>query len=344
MRVLMTAGLYALGGTSIVIENLADKLGKRDVDVTIGALKFRRIPPKGVYSVSTLPIYDVSKLKGFLDDFDIVHNHHPITNYLALLSHKPFIYHYHGAPNFGKRNLFRFSMLSSIKITNHRFDAVIAVSETGRAELKQYFSMGKIHVIHNGVDTNLFKPRLDERFRRGTPQYLFVGNLYEYKRVKELIFALKELVKVHPKAHLQIVGGGHAYAKLEKLVSRLNLQDHVSFAGFIPHSELPYYYSSCDVYVTASRCELFSLPLLEAWACGKPVVTSSIPVHAELLFKSRAGRLYETGNIRDLCAMMIAVYEQKEKFQNNALHFARENNWSVVADRISRIYTQIIKN
>lgn len=340
----MTAGLYALGGASIVIENLADQLGRRGVDVTIGALMFKRVPPKGAYDVSAIPVGNVLKLKKFLDGFDIVHNHHPIMNYLSLISRKPFIYHYHGAPNFGKGNLFRFSMLSSIKITSHRFDAIIAVSETGCAELKQYFNLNKIHVVYNGVDTNLFKPGLDERFRKGTPQYLFVGNLYEHKKVEELILALEKLVRTYPKAHLQIVGGGYTCAKLENLVHRLNLQKHVSFAGFVLHSVLPYYYSSCDVYVTGSRCELFPLPLLEAWACSKPVAASSVPGHAELLHRSNAGRLYKTGNIGDLYAKMMTTYEYRDGFKRNALSFAREHDWSVVADRVLRIYAQILHN
>jgi len=344
MRVLMAAGIYSLGGASTVIENLADALGRKGVDVTIGALKFKRIPPKAGYSVSTLPIHNVSKLKRFLNSFDIVHNHHPITNYLALLSNKPFIYHFHGAPDFGRGSLYRFSMLSSIKITSHRFDAVIAVSDTGRDELERYFSLNKVHVIYNGVNTNLFKPGLEERFRKGTPQCLFVGNLYDYKKVDELILALKRLIKKYPLAHLQIVGEGAAQAKLKNLASRLNIQDNVSFVGVVPHNNLTPYYASCDVYVTASRCEQFPLPLLEAWACGKPVVASSIRSHEELLSVSKAGKIYKVGDVQDLCATITAVYEHKDEFKCNALQFAKEHDWSVVADRITGIYTEILSD
>jgi len=343
MRVLMTAGLYSLGGFSTVVENLANELGKKGVDVTISALMFKRIPPKGAYNVCKIPIVNVSRLRKFLDYFDIVHNHHPITNYLDLISHQHFIYHYHGAPNLGRGNLFKFSMLSSIKVTKHRFNAIIAVSETGRAELEQYFNLKRVHVIYNGVDTGLFKVGLEERFRNGTPQYLFVGNLYKHKKVEELILALKELTKTYPKAHLQIVGGGHDQAKLKSLVSRLNFQKHASFVGFVPPSKLPYYYSSCDVYVTASRCELFPLPLIEAWACGKPVVASSIPAHAELLSKSKAGILYKTGDLEDLCANMILAYTKSASFKNYAIQFAKTNEWSAVAEKALTIYNELMK-
>jgi len=337
----MTSGFYALGGASIVIENLADQLGKKGVDVTIGALTFKRTPPDGAYNVSTLPVYNALKLKRFLDSFDIVHNHHSITNYLALISRKPFVYCYHGAPGFGRGNLFRFSMLLSVKIMNHAFDAVIAVSQSGATELKRYFGLDNVQVIYNGVDTDRFKHGLDKRFRKGKPQFLFVGNLYEHKKVEELILALKELVKVYPKAHLQIVGGKYTYARLESFVVKLNLQDHVTLAGRVSDSDLPYYYASCDVYITASRYEVCPVPLLEAMASGKPVVASSILPHVELLTKSKAGITYTEGDVKDLCRKMIETYEECDRYRSNALRFAKEHDWSVVADRVLRIYAQI---
>jgi glycosyltransferase involved in cell wall biosynthesis len=343
MRVLITTGIYALAGPSIVIENLADQLGKRGVEVTIGALKFKRIPPNGAYNVRTLPVYNALKLNRFLDDFDIVHNHHPIMNYLALVSRTPFVYHYHGAPDFGRGYLFRFSMLLSVRIMNHAFSAIIAVSETGSEELKRYFGLNNVYVIYNGVDIKRFRQRLEGRFRIGAPQFLFVGNLYEYKKVEELILALKELVKAFPKAHLQIVGDGHMYERLKRFVAELKLEDHVGLVGRVPDWELPYYYASCDVYVTASRWELFGLPLLEAMACGKPVVASSIPSHVELLTKSNAGEIYAVGDVEALCKKMIRTYEESEKYRDNAINFAKEHDWSVVADRVLKLYANLVR-
>jgi len=340
----MTAGIYTLAGPSIVIENLADQLGKKGVAVTIGALKFKRVPPNGVYNVRTLPVYNALKLKRFLDNFDVVHSHHPITNYLALISRRPFVYHYHGAPNFGKGNLFRFSMLLSVKSMNRAFNEVIAVSESGAAELKRYFSLNNVHVIYNGVNTNRFKHGLDERFRKGTPQFLFVGNLYEHKKVEELIFVLRDLIKTYPKAHLQIVGGEYTYAKLQDFIVKLNLQHHVTLIGRVPDSDLPYYYASCDVYITASRYEVCPVPLLEAMACGKHVVASSIPPHVELLTKSKAGTTYTEGDMEGLCKKMIKTYEESDIYKSDALHFAKEHDWSAVADRVLRIYAQILYN
>jgi len=342
MRVLMVVGLHILGGTSTVIENLADQLGRRGVEVTIGALAFRRIPPKGAYRVSVLPVYSPLKLKRFIDGFDVLHSHHPITNYLALVTPKPFVYHFHGAPESAKGGVLRFSMLLSVMAMKWAFAATIAVSENGAMELKKHANLRHVHVIRNGVNTNLFTQESDERFRRGSPQFLFVGNLYKHKNVEELVLALEELLEAYPKAHLQIVGGGHNYERLRHFVSRLKLDGHVELTGQVPDYELPYYYTSCDVYVTASRWELFGLPLLEAMACGKPVVASSIPPHTELVEKPKSGNVYSQGNIQDLCEKMTETYENRGRYGRNALRFARKHDWSVVAERVLKIYGKIL--
>ena len=344
MRVLMTAGYYGLGGTSTVIENLASQLCKKGLDVTISALMFGRIPSSGPYDVSILAVHNVSKLKRFLDGFNIVHNHHSITNYLALISRTPLVYHYHGSPNLGGGSPLGLGMLLSVKAMNHAFDAVVAVSESGAAELNSYFGINNVHVIHNGVNTKLFRDGLDERFRKGTPQFLFVGNFYKHKNVEELILALKELVKAYPKVHLQIVGGGPRYDAIRRFAAELKLEDHVELVGRVSDAQLPYYYSSCNVYVTASRWELFGLPLLEAMACGKPVVASSIPPHVELLTKSKAGMLYTGGSVEDLCKKMTKTYEEGDKYRAEALEFAKEHDWSTVANQVLRIYAQILHN
>jgi glycosyltransferase involved in cell wall biosynthesis len=343
MRILMSAGFYDIGGSSTVMEQLANSLAENGHEVTIGALWFKHFPSKGAYRVVRIPMGNVLKLRRFLEGFDVVHNHHAITNYLALVTRKPFVYHYHGAPNFGTGCLFRLSMISSIKLMKQGFDAVIAVSKSGAIELKKNFAINNVHVVYNGVDTDRFKPGLEERFRKGKPQFLFVGNLYAHKNVEELILAMKELIKTYPKAQLQIVGMGSSYKKLVNLAHKLRIQQNISFCDFVPHDKLPYYYSSCDVYVTASKCEQFPLPLIEAWACGKPVVASSISPHVELLTMSEAGEIYAIGDVTALRRSMMKTFEESENYKGNAVHFAKEHSWSSITSNVLRVYDQIKK-
>ena len=338
----MSAGLYDVGGFSRVMEKLAENLTAQGNDVTIGALRFLQFPSKSNYSVATIPFTNPLKLNSFLNRFDIIHNHHPITNYLSLVTRKPFIYHYHGAPNFGKSNSFRFTMVPSIKMTNTRINGAIAVSEVAGAELKQFISSNKIHVVYNGVDTNIFKPGLKETFRKGQPQFLFVGNLYEHKNVAELILVMEKLIETYPKAFLQIVGQGYMNLYLKRLIMEHGLEKNVELTGRVLSSELPHYYASCDVYLTASLWELFDMPILEAMACGKPIVASLIPPHLELLNKAKAGETYETGDLVSLQKTIMAVYRESEKYTSNALSFAKEHDWGNIIPSVEKIYQSII--
>jgi glycosyltransferase involved in cell wall biosynthesis len=341
MQILMCAGFYDVGGFATVMEQLANRLVEKGHAVTIGALWFRRFPPKGAYDVAKIPVSNPLKLRRFLEKFDIIHSHHAITNYLALMCRKPFVYHHHGAPNFGKGYIFRLNMISSIKLMKRAFDAVIAVSESGVAELDHYLGLDNVHLVYNGVNAQLFRLELKEKFRKGKPQFLFVGNLYEHKKVEELLFAMKELIKIYPKAYLQIIGHGQMYGVLERLVNQLKLEDHVELAGRVSGDDLPYHYASCDAYVTASRYEVCPVPLLEAMACGKPVVASSIPPHVELLTMSKAGKIYTIGNVESLCKKMTKTYEEGERYRDCAIHFAKEHSWVSIASKVLRVYTQV---
>jgi len=339
----MVSGLYTVGGSSTVIDNLAINLAKKGIDVTIGALKFDKNPPKGIHSTNMLNVNSFLKLRQFLGNFDIVHSHHAITNYLALVNKRHFVYHYHGSPDFGKRSLFGFNVFFSIKTMHYAFDAIIAVSETGCAELKQSFGLKNVCVIYNGVDTERFNPSIKQKFRKGMPQLLFVGNLYEHKNIHELIFAVKDLIKIYPKTYLQIIGEGREYPRLKSLVERLNLGSNVELVGRVSDDELPYYYASCDVYTTASRWELFGLPLLEAMACGKPIVASSIQSHKELLSKSGAGTTYVLEDQPDLQHKLIRTYEESDKYTDNALKFAKGHDWAAVTNQLIEIYASLLE-
>jgi glycosyltransferase involved in cell wall biosynthesis len=141
---------------------------------------------------------------------------------------------------------------------------------------------------------------------------------------------------------LQIVGYGQLYEVLERLIKKLNLVNNVELVGRVSETELPYFYGSCDAYVTASRWELFGLPLLEAMACGKPVVASSIPPHVELLTNSKAGIIYAEGDVKALCENMIKTYEVSKSYTDKAFCFAKKYYWPAVAKKVSNVYANLV--
>jgi len=338
----MLAGMYRLSGAVVVIENLAKALSEKGVDVSISSIRFTQIPK--VEGIPYFEINSLSSLERLSRDFDIIHNHHPIMNYVASICKVPFLYHYHGAPDVDPINLYRLSMILSIGLTRRSLKGIVSVSHSGANELQRMFGIKKAHVIYNGVDTSVFKPNGRKTFGQGSPQMLFVGNLYKHKNVQELVFFMRAVLEQYPNAHLAIIGLGQAYGALEAETKRNDLHGHVSLLGHISAERLPDYFASCDVYVTASRYEVCPVPLLEAMACGKPIVASRILSHKELITTSKAGLLYRPGNARDFLNALRIVYEYKEDFERSALQFALANDWSKVADRVLALYENILDN
>jgi len=72
------------------------------------------------------------------------------------------------------------------------------------------------------------------------------------------------------------------------------------------------------------------------------LVRASIFLHIDLLTKPKAGTTYTKGDIGNLCNKMIKTYEERDRYRSNALRFAKENDWSIVADRMLKIYTNLV--
>ena len=149
----------------------------------------------------------------------------------------------------------------------------------------------RVSVLRNGVDLTLFRPgdRANHRAELGLKGLvlLSVGNLVPIKGHELTIEALTYL----PEARLLIVGDGPERDSLQKLAKSLSVADRISFLGSMPQDALPSIYAAADVLVLASRHEGWPNVLLEAMACGTPVVVSNIPGMSEIVKSPAVGRL-----------------------------------------------------
>jgi glycosyltransferase involved in cell wall biosynthesis len=148
-----------------------------------------------------------------------------------------------------------------------------------------------VTVLRNGVDLSVFRP-LDRTAARAAlgltrPTLISVGALIERKRHHLTIAALPLL----PEFDLLIVGEGPERARLAALAERLGVGARVRLVGAQPHEYLPHYYSAADVSVLASSREGWANVLLEAMACGTPVVASDIPGNPEVVQERAAGMI-----------------------------------------------------
>ena len=172
-------------------------------------------------------------------------------------------------------------------------DAVIINSESLRAEVLHYLDVdpAKLRLINEAVDHDLFQPGDADLARTQVAAYgvtkpfvLFVSSLWSYKNCDGLLRAWAIARNELPGRQLAIVGSGRDekyLAGLKALVAELGIGDDVVFVGGVPLEETVNFYRAADVFVYPSLNETFGLPILEAMACGCPVVTSDVSAMPE---------------------------------------------------------------
>lgn len=173
--------------------------------------------------------------------------------------------------------------------------ALITVSAALReAVLELGAPPDKVTVLRNGVDTRLFAPPSERDAVRAdlgltNPTLVSVGHLIERKGHHLVIEALQQL----PDWHAVIIGDGPERARLAALIQSLGLSDRVRLLGARPHAELPALYGAADALVLASSREGWANVLLEAMACGTPVVATDIWGNPEVVRAPEAGVIVE---------------------------------------------------
>ncbi len=165
-----------------------------------------------------------------------------------------------------------------------KFSGVTVVSELMKTEvIKLGVTTERIQVIPMGVDF-YGKFSLTPFTQRNANEMLFVGRLVEKKGVEFLIRALPRIAEDVPLISLTIAGYGPELEKLKHLAVELNVKERVSFLGAVKQSELPTLYQRCALFVApfveakSGDQEGFPVSVIEAVACGAPMLTSKLPV------------------------------------------------------------------
>lgn len=233
---------------------------------------------------------------------------------------------------------------------------VIAVSQQTADDLMTYFGCpaGKIHVIHNGV-ASTFVPgdaQMVEQFRqeRGLPaRYLFyLGTLEPRKNLERLLQAFARWRKQPDAAHhpvkLILAGAkGWFYEEIFRQVAQLALEEWVDFPGFIPANELPNWYRAAEGFVYPSLFEGFGLPVLEAMACGAPVLCSQAPSLLEIVGDSALTfPVEDEEQLGAALAMLISQPAVRNELRQRGLQRSRHFTWQRTAELTLAVYENAV--
>ena len=262
-------------------------------------------------------VFAILRLIFLLRDFDLVIVHQGNLAPLAYLCKRfwktkvIFWNHHIGEP------VFRLTLLDVARLFYTRifsrvywkfirsFDLIISISHFSRRMLKENTGLDSI-VLYNKIDLQRFRKNLDGRVIRekhqigNEPMILYVGRIAPHKGIHYLIEAFKLVKKRYPSTKLLIVGKCYHdkyFDRLKKLAD-----ESIIFAGPVDEKELPLYYAACDVYATCSIFEGFNLPLVEAQACGKPVVAFDIGPHKEIV---KNGFLVKEGDVEEFGRKLV---------------------------------------
>jgi glycosyltransferase involved in cell wall biosynthesis len=254
----------------------------------------------------------------------------------------PYVVSLHGSdvPGFNRRFSWQYPILRPIfRRIWRNAQTVTIVSEALKSLAHETDPSVPIQVIPNGVDTDLFSPpEEDHEPRQGL---ITVCRLIGRKNLHLLLDALPRVRERHPEVTLTIVGEGERKTALEEQTRRLGLIDVVEFRGRVPHEELPAEYRKVDLFILPSEWEGMPITLLEAMACGLPVVVTESGGSREVVRDN--GVIIPTGSVDAIAQTLgdlLGDPTRRREMGTRSREIAMEYGWKRVADRYRTLYHQ----
>ena len=332
-----------------------------------GAARVHRIEP--VLAIGNAPLIpSLARLEGF----DVVHVHYPFIfgSELTLMARlrrrarqQALLVHYKNRlVGRGVRGALFEAYEHSIGPALIRASDRVCVLSPDHAESVSYLRRAgrrdpaKLIVMPNGVDAEQFSPGPDAsglRDRLGIPAdslvAAFVATLdraHHFKRVDVAIDALGELGD--EEVHMVVAGGGELVDEFRARATRRGVAERVHFLGAVPHPELPDVLRACDLFLlTTEPPESFGIVLIEAMACGLPVVATDYPGVRAVVVENVTGLLARQGDAADVARCLAELRDMGAQGRATMGDAGRERaelewNWPRLLDRMDDAYEQAI--
>jgi glycosyltransferase involved in cell wall biosynthesis len=301
----VAADLYpsSIGGLGIHVHEMSKEQAALGHNVTVYTINHdnspkeefvsgynvRRFKPIFELFGNALPLSMFPSLLNIKSNFDILHAHsHPffttnLCSVLETLNHTvPFVITSHGlVPARGPDWLHRIYNPTVGKFVYNSADQVLCYTEEEKERLKKEIGVrSKISVVHNGINTDLFHPTST---KKQTYRLLWIGRFTRGKGLDYLIEAFDVLSKKYPKLHLLLIGEGPEKENILDKISKFGLERKVQIRDFYPNSRLCEVYNNSDIFVLPSFEEGVPRTIMEAMACGVPVICTKLPHLVEMI-------------------------------------------------------------
>ena len=233
-------------------------------------------------------------------------------------------------------------------------NAIIINSRSLRSEVERYLQVDprKLKLIYEAVDHELFRPgdageaRAKVKSHGVTKPYvLFVSSMWPYKNCDGLLRAWAKARAELPGRQLVVVGPGRDekyYAGLHTLADELGISREVVFTGGVPLEDTVAFYRAAEVFAYPSLNETFGLPILEAMACGCPVVTSDTTAMPETA--GGAAVLVDPTDPASIAGGIIEAAGGRDRLREAGLKRAAEFTWAATAASTLDVYREAAAN
>ena len=209
-----------------------------------------------------------------------------------------------------------------------------------------------VAAVSNGVDLSCFKPgkapaEIYHKYGVPTdrPIVLYVGRVDPEKKRGVVIDACNEARKKGPTALLVVVGDGVDKMRLMQKVEKMGLSEDVRFLGKVLPPDLYELYKIGDVFATASEIETQGIVLIEAAACGLPLIAVDKGAVSEVCITDENGYLCKPGNVDEISTAMVKILSDaklRKEFSENSIKIAHEHDFEKTLDKFENIYRKVI--
>lgn len=225
-------------------------------------------------------------------------------------------------------------------------DYIYSTSHNMKMQTERYIKpKNPINVVPFGVDLNVFFPKSSR-----DSGYITIGMVKRMAPIYGPEFLLQAFASIsskYPNARLIFVGGGPQEDGLKKMAKSLNISEDCHFIGSVPHDEVPKLLNRFDIFCAPSISESFGVAVIEASACGLPVIVSNVGGLPEVVKDGETGIIVPLKNVNALAQALELLIEDKELRLSMGEHGRRYiqqlYDWDFCVDKMEQCYDQVLK-